>query len=706
MRLTSLGVEGFRVFAERSEISIPPSGLINIVGDREGGGSSGSGKTSVLQAINFVLGTSSFAASRQQSWLTKTPIQVDLGLATEDGSERLLLRRGKVTSATVNDVVVAKGSTEYNKWLEEYFGMDSKLLQVLTFRAQRAPALFMGLRPAEKRAFLGAVLGLEKFENLAKAIGEQISGLQKEEAVKAGVIAQLPKPPPVPAPMRDFAIGDERLDSESWSKRIDQLKACVDEARRSRDAAQVLGDTAVKHVAEARAEREKALSALRAEKAAVLAAIKPPQAPKPDVSLQEERMTKLHEKQQNAMKLADGLSMQIQETTRLTEEARRRVVRDEARSETLRSQVASLEANRCDTCGQPWHDQQRLEDLRAELAKTTQLLAQNQDLIVKYQADIPGWQAQIQEAKQVAAKMEEGKKVCLAEVKKIQEAAVQQAAAETVEYRRAHKEASDHWDARIADHDVALMTRVSTAQLRVSEYQEAIGKHSTEGAELLRRIATINDNMEMMRRHNVFVEAEVKRHHEFGEKLAKLADELVEIKARLAEKQDLQAAVRAFMGAFSEEMLAEIGTEANAMLAALPNVTGVGLRFSTETLTEAGARQEIKVVLTSGKNDDIDGDSQLSGGQMTSVELAVDRAVSKVLRRRHGGQRLPSWLIFDESFNGYDTQTREACLEFLRADVGEGQVFIVDHAAELREAFQSTIRVTQGADGSKISIES
>ena len=159
--------------------------------------------------------------------------------------------------------------------------------------------------------------------------------------------------------------------------------------------------------------------------------------------------------------------------------------------------------------------------------------------------------------------------------------------------------------------------------------------------------------------------------------------------------------LKGFRNKIFDESLEEIGTESTRILGELPNAQHISIEFKSERSTAAGTiRNEIKpITYLHGEERPLA--SSVSGGQFTSVELAVDLAVSSVISRRLGCQL--NWLILDESFAGHDQITKEACLTLLRQYASDKLVLIVDHSSEFMELFTQEIIVN--LEDKKSSIE-
>jgi DNA repair exonuclease SbcCD ATPase subunit len=207
---------------------------------------------------------------------------------------------------------------------------------------------------------------------------------------------------------------------------------------------------------------------------------------------------------------------------------------------------------------------------------------------------------------------------------------------------------------------------------------------------------TLRDKLESAIRYNTNIETQLALHREtVGRVLAMLETErktLVDLQAAIALELSVHQALgrQGYLGSIFDEILAEISTEVTDVLGNVPNVSGVTLRFDSTHETRKGAtkRSIVPVVTKDGLEATF---SSLSGGQQSSVELAVDLAIGNVIGRRTG--RTPGWLILDESFDGLDVQAKEGCMAILKRYATNRLVAVIDHASELKELFDQRIQV-------------
>ena len=156
VRIRRLRATAFRAFLSL-DVEFPERGKILIRGKNTGtGGSSGSGKSSVVLALNYLFGTCPYPATELQSWLTDEPMLVAGELDTPKGT--VTIERGAGRPLHINGKKVPESE------LEAILGMDSDMLKALTYRPQRTFGLFLNKTDSEKKEFLSALLGLDAIE--------------------------------------------------------------------------------------------------------------------------------------------------------------------------------------------------------------------------------------------------------------------------------------------------------------------------------------------------------------------------------------------------------------------------------------------------------------------------------------------------------------------------------------------------------------
>jgi DNA repair exonuclease SbcCD ATPase subunit len=696
MRLVSLRFKGFRAFPQEQFIEFSPTGLTAIVGP------SGAGKTSIFQAIAVALGYSSFANSKQQSWHNDEAMQIDLALT--DGTDNVLIRRGKTTNVTVNGDVVAKGATDVNKWVPSYFGIGPAMLKVMTFQPQRSQGAFLSMKNDERRTFLTSVLGLQRYETGLQEIKKESNAKFNEvERLKTRVATLTESLPAVRAPgklgMQIVTIDGIDPDVDHLNTDLPTLFAPFIEAIEA-DGRRLRGsyDTLRQDIQYLESQRELALNVLRVELATDLAPMIVSQPPPSDTIVME-RIGKVRAK----LKEIDDRIADLNSQARLMSSASDKTKQTHLAAE-LNKQIkfiASIEKSICPTCQQAWHTADvaaekckaaalsaSIEEVAASIVVTDNALAANFNEIAKQR--INRQQVESIEAQLNTELQQEGQR-------------------RQTEFRAAFAANEKLRDARRATHDLAAAECRQNFEGKIQSHRQILVSVETQLRETAVKLTAIKTQLagsidlqrSIRSEYAAYGESTLARAKQ-EKAIALAADELSGAKHQLSELMDLEAATKAFLSVINDEILAEVADATNDTLGTLPNATNIRIAFRTERLTDSGdLKSEIKSVISMGDHDDIDFESQLSGGQQTAVELSSDRAVARVMKRRHGGSRLPDWVCLDEPFNGLG-DAKEACREILQRMAADCQILVIDHGSEMKASFDRTLTVTPGPQGSTI----
>lgn len=93
----------------------------------------------------------------------------------------------------------------------------------------------------------------------------------------------------------------------------------------------------------------------------------------------------------------------------------------------------------------------------------------------------------------------------------------------------------------------------------------------------------------------------------------------------------------------------------------------------------------------------------LSGGELKALSICADMALLGVLEQQFGIHMSP--VIFDEAFDGLDASGKEFALELIRTLSLDRQVVVIDHASEMRTAFDKILRVEKRNGISTVSLQ-
>lgn len=631
LSLKKLVVENFRSFEGRHEVSFPPSGLLLIKGrNLDTGGSSGAGKSSLLMAIAYALRLPTLPAKDLQCYLTDAPLQVELTLATEDGSE-LVVKRGATNSIDFAGTTTKGSVKAVEARLDEVLRAAPEVRGLLTYRDQIAPAQFALFSDSEVKGFLTKVLGLEGYEaKLADASSRVSSGAA---ALKAAELFR-----------EAFHVNNVlNPDQKDVSDELTEAQKVLEQ------------------LTEAESQAYAKSSRLNTEWMAVRRNIPP---------LPSEKM--LEEAQRELELGLEFLAKEDREYGKVLASwnvAQRAVESEVAK---LRQQVSSLPAKKaslaslqlakCPTCEQKWVSQSAIDSVTAEVAALEQKTLRLAELSPKLQEPSPA-PTKLKQLKEVCKLLSEEVKRLTSVVGDEREAAMQ-------EIERAASNLREQMNKAVAAQQAVAETKLCAAS-RVAQLK-------TQQAAYEKYAKTVAERQAAGARRDREVE---------------------KAKSFLAAEADFFDLLKGFRNKIFDEVLAEISEEANSILADFPNTRSISVHFESERETASGSTEQrvrLKVICAGREG----GLRIISGGQRTSVALAIDLAVIKVVSARLGVRF--NWLILDEAFDGHETVNKAACLEILSGYEHGKLIIIVDHASEVKEMFEQEVVINQQTGRSSV----
>lgn len=630
IKLKTLELQGFRKFKDSTTIEFPESGLMLLDGD------SGAGKSTVLQAIAYALDICPYPATTLKSW-SGEKLQVHLTLTVDD--QTVTVSRGTKTGiAYGNDF--HNGSKALEEGLRKLFGMAPDLLAALTYRPQDTLGLFLSRGDPEKKEFLAKVLGLESIESVIEAGIAARKDLESKLMFAQGTLAERE------AALRKVLdqLGEVSPDPDGAGLK-ERADACFD----------VLLKVEQEYLQASNAVKD-AYSVFQQESVVNKAA--------QEVKLGQARtfLSQFKEANQKSRQAFEakfsGLKDQIYQTDSEL------LVIDDARKniKALAPQIASLKANTCYTCNQPWTAelgidelQEKLDRYMAKLDSEPMLNKRRDELLAMVKA--LKWAPDEREGKfaNIVGQIE-------ADIKSI------------------GKNITDQRVIQAQEHQAKVMNKLSKARV----------DKATATEDYLSWVRECEYRANLRKKAEAGKQEAVNAVDEQRATVAKLESDLH------AEQDFLQMLGRdGFLGVIFDEVLTEIATQANEILGKLSNTSHVSVHFRSETTK--GKKSIVPVFVVSGH--ETTRSAGLSGGMGTSADLAVDLGVAAVVESRLGSA--PGWFCLDETFNGMPKPTKESALEILQQFAQDRLVLVIDHGSEMKEMFAKVLTVRE-VDGKSV----
>lgn len=703
VRLRKLTVTAFRSFTDRTSFEFPDSGLVLVKGNNsDTKGSSGSGKSSLLLAISYAFGYCPFPATELQSWNTEDPLSVEVTFDTEQGVCVLTRSAGK-SSLRVGSEPALTSASSISAKLRELTGLDTELLEALTYRPQNEPGIFLRKKNSEKLEFLVQVLGLERYEEEIKRSTKNITSLEEAERVQKTLLEQaeqalrvaqagavtpaLQDEQPLVTAVEKAKQASVQLDADLKQIELDLAKAVADEQEQVhlvRQSYQQQTAEARKGIEEVQAEPEpgedrsgvEQIEADLKKARTILARLR---------SEDVERQTQ----QQLAARTVEAQIAQLRLQVGAVPGAKRQ-------QEELQRQIAQLEASVCPTCQRQWDDAQSqifsMREKIAQLEATAQQGAEAEVVIRKLDKEVADLTVFVANPKveRMAETVNQLQRLVAVEESKLGAARDLRKAELAVRL----SEAKTRLSAVVSETTLAVQSVIDRSPAKELSAKRMMVQQQAHEAKLDIRRAEIE--LERVQAANRMAQTQYEQRlavlEEIQKKFSECEQRLLDATEKVRIEQDLQEFLKSWMQSYMEQILDSVSEESNRILAAVPNTQHCSLQFLTETMTEKGVvKKEIASRVLVGGHEARNLRSGLSGGMLAAVDLAVDIALQTVICERTGCY--PGWLVLDEPFNGLGKVEKEACLEILATYANNRLVMMVDHASEFGEMFRQTIQI-------------
>jgi hypothetical protein len=695
--LLSLTLYNFRSFCGKHVLTFPAKGLVILRGEnRDSRGDSGAGKTNVLLALAYAFGYCRLSAKALQCWHDDDPMYVEVELDTPEGA--VTVRRG-IKGISIGKV---KGRAA-EAMLDKLCGVPTDLREILTYRSQVKPKKFLDMRDTALKQFLTQVLQLHGLEKEIDAASDLLDELEDKRKILDVVLDNAKKE----AERREAELvvfepeSTHDLDAELGCCHVSVDKMKLDLERGRQELLQMQGG-------------EMYLAKLRCADAGEHAAKLERQAHElRALPVFEQDFTVLNgfEKQAadaekfEAMVLAADLEKRKaydedtergRHTARLLHNELGRLPGLQDDIKRLTAEAEKLERDVCDRCERQWDN-----------AKET---------LLGVQVELEGAKLRLNEIKAHRTRLAEldawlAARAFAPDPRLERLATVKQTIRDRHANERRRLDLEEHKlyaerDAKVKELLAAVALERAQERSLYNEYlsdpqlpskalrasQEALvgflGKAETQLANLKGRVALVRQTNEAgLKRYNEQVKAVAAANTRLAEAQAN-ADAA---EAEWKKQSDYADLLKGFRNKIFDEVLEAISADATTIIGTLPNSQHISIDFQSERTTDKGTVQDKITPVTYLYGEPRDLEESVSGGQLTSIGLAVDLAVAGVISQRLGCNL--GWVILDESFEGHDAITKLSCLEMLQAQAGDKLIIVVDHMSEIKGIFAKEIHV-------------
>lgn len=669
LKLRKYSFSGIGRFVEKQTIDLESRNhLIQIDGHNTNtGGSSGAGKSTIVEALAFLLGISEIPATQLQSRITDDPAWVQ-----GEFEGNIIITRSKKDGLTVQtpDGNVSGNSKLAEEKLDEIIGVNRDLLKTMCYKRQKQGGFFLNLTPKQSYDFLMQCLDLKEFQNKITKLDDIIKNKYKpkkielESSIKtlSEAIDQLKN-----LLSQKTSPQKEEQDDSSLKLDIQNLKLRINALEEERD--QLLDEIGSKpEFISMSFEKDEELSNVNNQ-----------------ISELKNIINNNINNKNIEIQQASSVIFKIKEKINELNQFKKKTIEIDSLMQKLSNEFQHLEAGNCPTCLRIWETQdnkQKMEQIRNQIDSNKKIIEQYLNEIQK----IPHYKMMEQKAEELLQN-KTNKEVNLSEQKDLAELQEKQRILMNEKENIKNIANQDHLD------------RVNKWNYKVFEINQ---KHKDGTSGLETQINHIQHEIEkiQLKKKNYIQALEIyeKDCKNIKDKISLNSDELQKqiTELRTLEKNILLSEesirlIKNFTLQKFQDTLNYIGHRATEIINLIPNMANAVIFFENSKETKSGSvKNEVNAIIN------LEGDSAvpiktLSGGERTSADFAIDLAVGEMIENMT--QKGVNFFIIDEGFDGLDSISKIQCLEILKSLNTDKKILMVDHSSEVKEMICDTIIV-------------
>lgn len=633
------------------------------------GGSSGAGKTTFLQVVDFIFDLNSIPATELK---TRNSEDGFYALMTLDWDGKIVkVGRGKKLTLEIDGLEIKGSAKLLEEELDKIIGMPRELFGLLLHKKQNERGFFLNLTPQKIHDFLMECSGLSYLkpkltilEKKRKDLENGIKPLRLSLATNQGGLEA------VQNSIMNIGVAPIR---EIDSSVLPGLKKAMEDAE-----AQYL--TVAKQHQNQMSELQQKAPAISSEPF-----------DKTDLEFLEKSKKDI---EKDKVQIEESLRKAIQDhassihlLNNKVDKAKNRVKSGlKAHEEAVKigQEIKTIRGCQCPTCLQSWATdlaKAKEADLLVQLAALKSLIADGKSA----EAELIDYESELAKLNQNKPHMksEDLDSINLLLFKHDEQIKEQRAkqdrhiaaqSAKNQELLKGHQSATAELRLKQTAEMESVSSQMNTAK---RTYEIALGKHQTflDASERFKR------TFDSLKAQELKLKTKVKE-----DETELKAKEIDLILTEEAEKQ-----IKKFASESFKSILDSIADSATRRLRRTPNMENATLRLEdTKETADGKIKEQVNAVI------DMDGDENvsvrtLSGGERTSTDLAIDFAFREFIQEKtNKGINL---FILDEPFNGLESVNIEAILDILVTSTMDCKILIVDHHSETKAKIDSKITI-------------
>ena len=632
--------------------------------NRNNKGSSGSGKTTVFNALDYLLSLNNIAATILQSRKIINPDEDPIWVEGDFlfNGLPLTMTRSKSKFEINSNGDIKKGAAAEAE-LARILGMPTDLFRKVIHKRQKEGGFFLNLKPSEMHDFLMDCCGLSQFKAKYLTIEAEI---KKLDLKRASIENELN------TAQTSLSATQDAILALGLAPIQDIHKEVVNELKEKYDRSAIrFAD--VQNQCEA-VEREHAKNRPITSQHAF------------DDSLRESLEKRRDEIESDIRACYDAenrrqedIRLKLSENARLHTKIKYRVSQGEVAKEMaakLASEIKSIRSCKCPTCAQDWATESAAAVERQKLQELTQLktiivdasVAVNEKVTLDQETEI---------LKSTLAPITSPKLPVL-------NAELSDVTAKIIEEKRKVSELYDQQSTEMkAKLDAFVASSSALSAKHKVEIEQVRGQMDIDRRIYESAVQKLRSYEEAKERFDRTYTELAKKAENFEKVTLKCRSELEGTLEYLKFALESEKCIKMYVSYSFDEALDAISDKATKIIRCIPNTSNATIQFEGTKETQKGTvKEEVNAVIS------VDGEigvpiKSLSGGERTSTDHAVDLSVIDYIETKTGkGMNL---FILDEPFDGLGTVEVEMVLEvFKNANINK-KLIIVDHNPEVKE---------------------
>lgn len=674
LRLKELKFSGIGRFVEEQTIDLSSMGnLIQVDGQNNNtGGSSGSGKSTIFNALDYLFGISDIPNTILQSRLTKEKISV-LGTFDWDGKTLKIDRSKGKLSIDMGEAVLVGNNEISEEKLDEIIRIPRNLFRSMLHKRQKEGGFFLKFTPREIHEFLTDCLGLSDIRNKIEILDKKSKELNEKRGLQS------------------FSLENSKSSLSATRDAIASLgEAPIREV--SDDSLTFFAikrDTSLENLRILKEKHRSEVELLEKERPVLGYSVFDSSAIDLNRKQYEEVRARINEilleekvRQKNVSSMVHEREMKKQQLSYKVSTASQA----KSEAEKIAKEIKKIRDSLCPTCEQIWVTDQAKNKEAELLGRLSEYKNQiisgikAEEESAKLGTELESLRGQMHPITNpiladlneklnllAAAHLEEKKKCDLfAEEEKARNTIVMDSfSLKQSEIRNRHSMELDR-----VNEQASLDSRV---------YESALSKDSAyRDAE--RRYKSLSSSLKDKEEQYLSITKA------FQDSLESIENEFLMV-------EESKRAAKSYTSCSFDDALESIGEMSTKIIRSIPNMQNATIQLEGLKETKEGKiKEEVNAVISVDGEIDIPIKS-LSGGEKSSVDLAIDLSVIRLIEDRTN-QGIDV-LVLDEPFTGLDQQNIEMVLEILKNSGLDKRIVLVDHSSEVKEMVDNRIVVVR-----------